>query len=113
MSEVTVIEMPQPLGLFAGQLFDRGVEYLEAFEILSGGGVRKYHPSYFLCGLALYSPSFLRTQVVRAFVANSWTTLSGMPISFSGPMASLIFNHVGVVHQGQRQKISHMPFVDV
>lgn len=46
---MTIIEMPQPLGLFAGQLFDRGVEYLEAFEILSGGGVRKYHPSYFLC----------------------------------------------------------------
>ena len=63
---MTIVEMPQPLGLFAGQLFDRGVEYLEAFEILSGGGVRNYHPSYFLCAhsLELFLKSFLAASGV-------------------------------------------------
>jgi HEPN domain-containing protein len=63
---MTIIEMPQPLGLFAGQLFDRGIEYLEAFEVLSGDGVRKYHPSYFLCAhsLELFLKSYLAAKGV-------------------------------------------------
>ncbi|MBR1157168.1 hypothetical protein [Bradyrhizobium sp. JYMT SZCCT0428] len=55
-----IIEMPQPLGLFAGQLFDRGTEYLDAFRILSSNDL-KYHPAYFLCAhsLELFLKSYL------------------------------------------------------
>lgn len=57
---MTIIEMPQPLGLFAGQMCHRGAEYLEAFEILSANDL-KYYPAYFLCShwLELFLKSYL------------------------------------------------------
>jgi len=35
VSNPRFVEMPQPLGLFAGDLFKRGIEYLDAFEFLN------------------------------------------------------------------------------
>jgi hypothetical protein len=43
-----IIEMPEPLGLFAGQLFDRGSEYLAAFRLLSKHEDEMMHAKYFL-----------------------------------------------------------------
>jgi hypothetical protein len=41
--------MPQPLGLFAGDLFKRGVEYLDAFEFLTATKEDQFQfSSYFL-----------------------------------------------------------------
>ena len=65
---MTIIEMPQPLGLFAGQLFDRGTEYLEAFEILSANDL-KYHPAYFLCSHSL--ELFLKSYLAASGVSKS------------------------------------------
>jgi len=60
---MTIIEMPQPLGLFAGQLFDRGTEYSNAFDALVGtDSVPRFcHASYFLCAhsLELFLKSYL------------------------------------------------------
>jgi HEPN domain-containing protein len=60
VSDFDGIEIPQPLGLYAGELFDRANEYLEAFEILSADDTPK-HPAYFLCAhsLELFLKSYL------------------------------------------------------
>jgi len=61
-SQFKYVEMPQPLGLFAGELFARGMEYLEAFEELTKGKNEKFlHASYFLFAhsLELLLKSFL------------------------------------------------------
>jgi hypothetical protein len=43
------ISMPQPLGIFAGELFERSKDYLEAFERLSTSPGRELrYPMYFL-----------------------------------------------------------------
>jgi hypothetical protein len=62
---MTIIEMPQPLGLFSGQLFDRGTEYMEAFEILSEDS-SKFYAAYFLCAhsLELFLKSYLTANGV-------------------------------------------------
>ncbi|MDK1494123.1 hypothetical protein QN219_29560 [Sinorhizobium sp. 7-81] len=43
-----IIEMPEPLGLYAGQLFARGEEYLEAFRRLSEHDGQMMHAKYFM-----------------------------------------------------------------
>jgi len=64
-TQTEYVEMPQPLGLFAGDLFSRGVEYLEAFEELTKRKDEKYlHASYFLFShsLELLLKSFLTAR---------------------------------------------------
>jgi len=47
-------EMLQPLGLFAGDLFARGIEYRDAFEILTVKNTGKLlYASYFLLAHSL------------------------------------------------------------
>lgn len=55
MSKSDIVEMPQPLGLFAGDLFTRAQEYLSAFEYLTEGEKeRKFpHASFFLLAHAI------------------------------------------------------------
>jgi hypothetical protein len=58
------IDMPQPLGLFAGDLFKRGEEYLNAFAFLTADSEDKFQfSSYFLFAhsLELLMKSFLAT----------------------------------------------------
>ncbi|WP_338821424.1 hypothetical protein [Bradyrhizobium septentrionale] len=65
-----IIEMPQPLGFYAGQLYDRGIKYLNAFEMLTRDVKRIqefYHPSYFLCAHAL--ELFLKAYLAASGVA--------------------------------------------
>jgi hypothetical protein len=67
MSEDEFIEMPQPLGLFAGDLFARGVEYLTAFKRLTEGEAELLpHASYFSCthAIELLLKSYLAAQGV-------------------------------------------------
>lgn len=60
-----VIEMPEPLGLFAKQLFHRGSEYLEAFKIVHQDERLKY-PTYYLLthSLELFLKSYLAANNV-------------------------------------------------
>jgi hypothetical protein len=58
------IDMPQPLGMFAGDLFKRGVEYLDAFEFLTASHEEQFQfASYFLFAhsIELLMKSFLAT----------------------------------------------------
>ena len=68
MNEDRRVEMAQPLGLFAGDLYRRGVEYLDAFEKLTKGES---------AGL-LFASSFLFAHSVelllKAFLAARNTT---------------------------------------
>ncbi|MGZ2452729.1 hypothetical protein ACVIRO_005546 [Rhizobium ruizarguesonis] len=61
-----VIKMPEPLGLFAGQLFDRGGEYLDAFRSLAEHDGLMMHAKYFTMAHAfeLFLKSFLATRGV-------------------------------------------------
>jgi hypothetical protein len=50
----TLWEMPQPLGLFAGDLFERGSDYLSAFkELTNAGNLRHRHAESFLLAHAI------------------------------------------------------------
>jgi hypothetical protein len=67
MIEPYYIEMPQPLGLFAGDLHDRAVGYLDAFEVLSKQDNQALlHAGYFLFAhsLELLLKSFLAARGV-------------------------------------------------
>jgi hypothetical protein len=44
MSGPPIVQMPQPIGLFAGDLFARAQEYLSAFEDLTKGGTEEKFP---------------------------------------------------------------------
>ena len=67
MARIQYVEMPEPLGIFAGELFKRGVEYLKALEILAShkDGTLLY-ASYFLFAhsLELLLKSFLAANGV-------------------------------------------------
>lgn len=60
-----IVEMPQPLGLYAGDLFNRGKQYLEAFKLLSRSQDLPY-PSYFCLAhsLELFLKAFLAAHGV-------------------------------------------------
>ncbi|WP_315919645.1 hypothetical protein [Mesorhizobium sp. SP-1A] len=61
-------EMPQPLGLFSGDLFDRGSDYLSAFKALSQlSNLRHRHAESFLLthSLELFLKSFLVAHGTR------------------------------------------------
>ncbi|TWF57366.1 hypothetical protein [Neorhizobium alkalisoli] len=62
-----IIEMPEPLGLYAGQLFDRATEYFEAFRVLAPRDLELMHAKYFLLAhaLELYLKSFLASNGVK------------------------------------------------
>ncbi|HTS42460.1 MAG TPA: hypothetical protein VMH84_18195 [Xanthobacteraceae bacterium] len=65
MQEIEYIEMPQPLGIFAGDLYDRGIGYLSAFEVLSRENNQTLlYASYFLFAhsLELLLKSFLAAR---------------------------------------------------
>ncbi|GJE42899.1 hypothetical protein [Methylobacterium soli] len=66
MSDPEAIEMPRPQGLFAGELYARGVEYLEAFEHLSEAKPDLKFAGYFLLthSIELLLKSFLASQGV-------------------------------------------------
>ncbi|MFH1342867.1 MAG: hypothetical protein ABIL01_16950 [Pseudomonadota bacterium] len=48
-----VIKIPQPLGLYAGELFQRAAEYLAAFKQLDGCEPSYDYPKYFLAAHSL------------------------------------------------------------
>lgn len=52
-SSPEIIEMPQPLGFFAGELFDRAAEYLEAFRDLAERDRELMYAKYFLLAHAM------------------------------------------------------------
>ncbi|MER9125419.1 HEPN domain-containing protein [Mesorhizobium sp. M0959] len=57
--------MPQPLGNFAHELFERAAEYLEAFAILADDArPKRYYASYFLLvhALELFLKSYLAAK---------------------------------------------------
>ena len=65
------IDMPQPLGLFAGDLYARGLEYLEAFKVLADRNDGKLQfAGYFLFAhsLELLLKSFLAANGVEKSV---------------------------------------------
>lgn len=65
------VEMPQPLGLFAGDLYARGLEYLEAFKVLADRNDGKLQfAGYFLFAhsLELLLKSFLAAKGVEKSV---------------------------------------------
>jgi len=55
MTQSDIVEIPQPLGLFAGDLFNRAQEYLSAFEYLTERGNERKFPyaSFFLLAHAI------------------------------------------------------------
>ncbi|WP_436282203.1 hypothetical protein [Rhizobium sp. LjRoot258] len=59
-----IVEMPEPLGLFAGQLFDRAREYLSAFRLLAEREGEMQFPKYFALthAVELFLKSYLATQ---------------------------------------------------
>ncbi|MEH3145202.1 MAG: hypothetical protein PGN34_07595 [Methylobacterium frigidaeris] len=65
-SESEAVEWPQPSGIFAGDLYRRGVEYIEAFEHLSDHMPDHKFSAYFLLvhSIELFLKSFL---VARGF----------------------------------------------
>lgn len=68
MAKTQFVEMPQPLGIFAGELFKRGLEYLEALEVLSLHKDRTLlYASYFLFAhsIELLLKSFLAANDVK------------------------------------------------
>jgi hypothetical protein len=68
MTENQFVDMPQPLGLFAGDLYARGLEYLEAFKTLAGRNDGKLlFVGYFLFAhsLELLLKSFLAANGVE------------------------------------------------
>jgi hypothetical protein len=70
-TESQFIDMPQPLGLFAGDLYARGLEYLEAFKMLAARNDGKLQfASYFLFAhsLELLLKSFLAANGVEKSV---------------------------------------------
>jgi hypothetical protein len=52
-----IVEMPQPLGIFSGELYDRGLEYYEAFKTLASSQPQK--SSYVGCFLVVHSLELL------------------------------------------------------
>jgi hypothetical protein len=67
MAETRYVDMPEPLGIFADELFKRGVEYLDALEVLAGQKDRQLlYASYFLFAhsLELLLKSFLAANGV-------------------------------------------------
>ena len=67
MATIEYVEVPEPLGIFAGELFKRGLEYLEALEVLAQQSDRKLlYASYFLFAhsLELLLKSFLAANGV-------------------------------------------------
>ncbi|MDB5586362.1 MAG: hypothetical protein JWP26_1332 [Devosia sp.] len=69
MAEVETVEMPEPLGIYAGELLKRAKEYLDAFRTLSGGpDLAKYpYPNYFL---AVHATELL----LKSFLVANGTT---------------------------------------
>ncbi|MDQ1187113.1 hypothetical protein [Agrobacterium larrymoorei] len=63
--EDEVVEMPEPLGFHAKELFHRGSEYFEAFKITKDDERLKY-PTYFLLvhSIELFLKSFLAAKGV-------------------------------------------------
>jgi hypothetical protein len=62
-----IVEMPQPLGIFAGELYDRGLEYWGAFRSLTDSDKTPYvYASYFLLAhsLELLLKSYLAARGV-------------------------------------------------
>jgi hypothetical protein len=61
-----IIEMPQPLGLYAGDLFDRGCEYLAVFAKIAPTYTEHAFASYyqFAHALELFLKSYLATKEV-------------------------------------------------
>jgi hypothetical protein len=59
--------MPEPLGVFAGELFKRGLEYLDALEILALQNDQLLYASYFIFAhsLELLLKSFLAANGVK------------------------------------------------
>ena len=54
MTKIEIVEMPKPAAIFAAQLFRRGVEYLDAFDDLTGEGKPLRHfAGYFLYAHAI------------------------------------------------------------
>ncbi len=66
MSNFETVEMPQPLGLFAGELLARGSEYLTALKTLEAQEKGSTYVSYFLFAhtLELFFKSFLAAKGV-------------------------------------------------
>ncbi|MEH2501407.1 hypothetical protein V1290_000218 [Bradyrhizobium sp. AZCC 1578] len=60
------VEMPEPPGLYGGQLLDRATQYLDAFEALSQRDDLTF-PTYFLCAHAL--ELFLKAYLVASGIA--------------------------------------------
>lgn len=75
MAAIEYVDMPEPLGIFAGELFKRGLEYLEALEILAQQTDRSYMPVIFCSRTPsnCCSNHFWRLMVLRRglFVMNS------------------------------------------
>ena len=67
MATIEYVEVPEPLGIFAGEMFKRGVEYLEAVEVLASQRENKLEfAGYFLFAhsLELLLKSFLAANGV-------------------------------------------------
>jgi hypothetical protein len=67
VAKTQYVDMPQPLGLFAGDLYRRGKEYLDAFESLTHHqGDKLLFASYFLFAhsIELFLKAFLATKGV-------------------------------------------------
>lgn len=66
MSQPTleIIEMPQPIGIFAGELYQRAYEYWNAFQKLIDDEKSHLHASYFLLAhsLELFLKSYLAAR---------------------------------------------------
>jgi|GEM_PF-1630814 len=69
-----IVEMPQPLGLYAGDLFNRGKQYFEAFKLLSRTQDLPY-PSYFCLAHSL-------ELSLKAFLAAHGVTKKTLKESF-------------------------------